>query len=74
VCRASFSTWAYETGAARGDVIEAALAHRETDRIKAAYSRANFDVERRSLLIAWARYCTGEKVEPTQAQPTTNEI
>lgn len=56
LCRASFSTWANETGAARPDVIEACLAHREGDRIRASYNRARFDAERRELLRAWADY------------------
>ena len=56
VCRATFSTWANETGAARPDVIEACLAHREADKVKAAYNRADFSEERRSLLLAWANF------------------
>jgi integrase len=60
LCRASFSTWANETGAARGEVIEACLAHRETDRVRAAYNRAKFAIERRALLNGWADYCAGK--------------
>ena len=56
LCRATFSTWAYDTAAARGDVIEACLAHREADKVKAAYNRAQFTEERRALLAAWADY------------------
>ena len=56
LCRATFSTWAYETAAARPDVIEACLAHREADKVKAAYNRAQFTEERRGLLAAWADY------------------
>jgi len=56
LCRATFSTWAYDTGAARPDVIEACLAHREADKVKAAYNRAQFTEERRALLAAWASY------------------
>ncbi len=56
LCRATFSTWANETGAARPDVIEACLAHKEGDRIRAAYNRARFDQERRELLRAWAEF------------------
>lgn len=65
VCRASFSTWANETAAARPDVVEACLAHREADRVKAAYNRAKFTEERRALMIAWAAYITrtGEVIE-----------
>jgi integrase len=40
VCRATFSTWANDTAAARPEVIEACLAHKETDRVRAAYNRA----------------------------------
>ncbi len=36
LCRATFSTWAYDTAAARPDVIGACLAHREADKVKAA--------------------------------------
>ena len=56
LCRATFSTWAYETAAARPDVIEACLAHREADKVKAAYNRAQFTDERRALLAAWASF------------------
>lgn len=56
LCRASFSTWANETGAARPDVVEACLAHKEQDRIRASYNRAQFADERRALLDAWAAY------------------
>jgi integrase len=56
LCRATFSTWAYETAAARPDVIEACLAHREADKVKAAYNRAQFNDERRALLEAWADF------------------
>lgn len=56
VCRATFSTWANETGAARPDVIEACLAHEEGNRVRAAYNRAKFTQERAALLQAWADY------------------
>jgi integrase len=56
LCRATFSTWANETGAARPDVIEACLAHEESDKVRAAYNRAQFNEERRALLAAWAEY------------------
>jgi len=54
--RATFSTWAYETAAARPDVIEACLAHRESDKVKAAYNRAKFNDERRALMRVWAEF------------------
>ena len=60
--RSSFSTWAYEVAQrsrpdiARQDVIEAALAHQEANRIKAAYSRSRFDDDRKELLALWSTY------------------
>ncbi len=59
--RASFSTWANETAAARPDVIEACLAHREGDKIRAAYNRAQFAAERRGLLATWAAFLEGRE-------------
>jgi integrase len=56
LCRATFSTWANETGAARPDVIEACLAHQEANLVRAAYNRAQFSEERRRLLMAWEDY------------------
>jgi integrase len=56
LCRATFSTWANDTGAAKPDVIEAALAHNEADKVRRAYNRAEFGAERRRLLAAWADY------------------
>jgi integrase len=56
LCRSTFSTWANETGAARPDVIEACLAHSEADKVRKAYNRAQFNVERKALLAAWAQY------------------
>jgi integrase len=71
LCRATFSTWANETGAARPDVIEACLAHREADKVKAAYNRAQFADERRALMVAWGVFlvsqCDGVNVVPFKA-------
>jgi len=68
--RSTFSTWANETGIARPDVIEACLAHREGDRIRAAYNRAKFNDERRALLAVWVDFIEGRdgaKVIPLRA-------
>lgn len=67
LARSTFSTWANETGTARPDVIEACLAHREGDRIRAAYNRAQFTAERRIILAAWADFLDGKQL-------TTNVI
>jgi hypothetical protein len=42
-------------------VVEACLAHREGDKIRAAYNRAQFAGERRKLLDAWAAYLDGRE-------------
>jgi len=59
LCRATFSTWANETAAARPEVVEACLAHKEQDRVRAAYNRAQFHDERRALMDKWADYLGG---------------
>lgn len=56
LARATFSTWANETGASRPDVIEACLAHAEGDKVRASYNRAKFNEERAELLVAWADF------------------
>jgi integrase len=56
LCRASFSTWANDTDAAKPDVIEACLAHREANLVRASYNRADFNRQRKALLAAWAGY------------------
>lgn len=66
LCRATFSTWANETGAGRSDVIEACLAHEESNRVRASYNRAEFAEERRKLLKAWADYLARPAAEVVQ--------
>ena len=51
--RATASTWANEQGH-RPDVIEAALAHKEQDRVRAAYNRAEFFGQQRVMWQQWA--------------------
>lgn len=51
--RATASTWANEQGH-RPDVIEAALAHKEQDRVRAAYNRAEFFDQQRVMWQQWA--------------------
>lgn len=62
--RATFSTWSNEAHRARNDVVEACLAHRETNLVRAAYNRAQFAKERRALLSAWAEYLLGQAGAP----------
>jgi integrase len=51
--RASFSTMAYESGKFNSEVIEKALAHEEKNKIKGAYNRAEYLIQRRELLQWW---------------------
>ena len=67
LCRATFSTWANETAAARPDVIEACLAHEEANRVRASYNRAEFAKERAELLSAWAEYLGSWREHPARA-------
>jgi len=59
MCRSSFSTWANERGY-RSDAVEATLAHRESDRTRAAYNRALFLSERKQLLFDWSEFVSGK--------------
>lgn len=56
--RATFSTWANETKAARPEVVEAALAHVVSGQER-PYNRSEYLRERAQLLDAWALYLTG---------------
>lgn len=47
--RSMFSTLANESGLHRPDVIESALAHKETNEVRAAYNAATYEDERRRL-------------------------
>ena len=69
LCRSTFSTWANETGAARPDVIEACLAHREANLVRAAYNRAQFGSERRALLASWADFLEGAAPRMADVMP-----
>ena len=54
--RATFSTLANESGLWNPDAIERALAHAEANKIRAAYSRAEYWDERVRLAEWWAEY------------------
>lgn len=64
--RAMASTWANESGKYRPDVVEVALAHREGDRVRAAYNRAQFIEELRQMWQDWADVCD-EKLKVARA-------
>jgi integrase len=70
--RASFSTWAHELGVATPGAIEASLAHRERDRVAAAYNRATFIGERRGLMAAWGEFLAGRAAKRADGTPVTD--
>ncbi len=53
-CRHFFSTQANESGLFRPDVIEAALSHGDTNKIRAVYNEATYDRERKELAQWWS--------------------
>jgi integrase len=55
--RSSLSTWRAERTAFPEEVAEAVLAHAKSDKVAAAYNRADYMVKKRRLLDAWADYC-----------------
>ena len=59
--RAMFSTTAYESGKFRGEVIEAILAHKDPSKVRRAYNRANYEKEKKELLIWWSEFLEGVK-------------
>ncbi|MBC9070813.1 tyrosine-type recombinase/integrase [Thauera sp. CAU 1555] len=61
--RATASTWANESGRYRPDVIEVALAHKEADRVRAAYNRAEFSEGLRALWQDWSDLCDRKLAE-----------
>lgn len=69
--RAMASTLLHELGWP-SEIIERQLAHAESNKVKAAYNRAEHLPERRKLMLAWANYLdglrTGAKIIPLHAK------
>ncbi len=57
--RSAFSTWAREQTDYSPEVIEAALAHKQADKVVAAYARTTYLDRRRELMEGWGRFCIG---------------
>ena len=68
--RSSFSSLLNESGLWSADAIERQLSHRETNKIRAAYHRAEYLAERRKMMVWWANYCD----ELRQGKPTRGKI
>jgi integrase len=57
--RAAFSTWAREQTDYSPEVVEACLAHTQSDKVVAAYARTTLVDRRRELMQEWANFCMG---------------
>ncbi len=58
--RSSFRDWAFECTDFARDLTEQALAHALESKVEAAYRRGDALERRRTLMQAWASFCTGE--------------
>jgi integrase len=54
--RSAFKTWAVEATSFPDAVSEAALAHIDANKVRAAYSRTDFRQQRTNLMAAWANF------------------
>ncbi len=54
--RSSFKDWAVESTSFPDAVSEAALSHRDTDKVRSAYRRTDFRKMRIDLMAAWANF------------------
>ena len=54
--RSAFKTWAVEATSFPDAVNEAALAHIDANKVRAAYSRTDFRQQRTDLMAAWANF------------------
>jgi integrase len=54
--RSSFKTWAVEATSFPDAVSEAALAHIDANKVRAAYSRTDFRQQRTDLMATWANF------------------
>ena len=68
--RSSFRDWAAETTDAPPAVMEAALAHKVSDRTEAAYARSDLFERRRTLMQQWADYLfsSGHELESARQE------
>jgi integrase len=59
--RAAFSTWAREQTDYAHEIVEAALAHTQSNQVIAAYARTTYLDRRRALLEEWAGYASADR-------------
>jgi integrase len=56
--RSTFRVWGAERTNIPREIVEAALAHKLTDPVEAAYQRSDLVAKRQALMQAWGIYCT----------------
>ena len=61
--RSTFRDWVAECTSFHPDIAEMALAHVESDEVKAAYMRSDLLQRRRALMEAWAAFCTSSPAD-----------
>jgi integrase len=57
--RATFKSWALDNDKPQ-EIVEMAMAHKNGDKVAAAYTRTDLLERRRQLAAAWGRFCDGE--------------
>lgn len=68
--RSAFKTWAVEATSFPDAVSEAALAHIDVNKVRAAYSRTDFRQQRTNLMAAWSKFI-GDHRSPAQSDQST---
>jgi integrase len=63
--RSTFRVWAAEQTNVAREVVEAALAHRLTDKVEEAYQRSDLFEKRAQLMEQWAKFCTSPAAPAT---------
>jgi integrase len=58
--RRSFRSWVDDTRPEAGEAAEKALAHDDTNAVRAAYRGSDMLEQRRPLMEAWAQFCLGQ--------------
>jgi integrase len=67
--RATFKTWASDRTLSQNEIVEAALAHVTGSKVEQAYQRGDLFEKRRTLMDAWATFCTTQPVERDKVVP-----
>lgn len=65
--RSSFKVWCAEAGV-RDEISEAALAHSDRNKVRAAYRRTDFLDERRGVMREWATHCQSKVIQCSGGQ------